>query len=96
MRFVLNERLLRFLVISLVPAKRLTYDSFKALAEAHYGLAFDEAALSRASARATGVQIESFGGATDEWLQEMLDAAGVLRRLSDSCALVENPAAPSK
>ncbi len=96
MRFVLNERLLRFLVISLVPAKRLTYDSFKALAEAHYGLAFDEAALSRANARATGVQIESFGGATDEWLQEMLDAAGVLRRLSDSCALVENSAAPSK
>jgi len=95
MRFVLNERLLRFLVLTLVPAKRLTYDSFKLLAEAHYGLAFDEAALSRASVRATGVQIESFGGATDEWLQEMLEAAGVLRRLSDSCALVENPAAPS-
>lgn len=92
MRFVLNERLLRFLVITLVPEKRLTYDSFKAVAEAHYGLAFDESALSRTTEWATGVRIESFGSSTDEWLQEMLEAAGILRRLSDSCALVENPA----
>jgi len=91
MRFVLNERLLRFLVMTLVPAKRLTYESFKTLAEMHYGLTFDESGLSHASAWATGVQIESFGGSTDEWLQEMLEAAGILRRLSDSCALVENP-----
>jgi hypothetical protein len=91
MRFVLNERLVRFLVMTLVPAKRLTYDTFKALAEAHYGLIFDELALSRTSEWATGARIESFGGSTDEWLQETLEAAGILRRLSDSCALVENP-----
>jgi hypothetical protein len=29
---------------------------------------------------------------TDKWLQEMLEAAGFLIRLSDSCALVHNPA----
>jgi len=92
MRFVLNERLLRFLVITLIPGKRLTYDTFKTLVEAHYGLVFDESALSRISEWATGIRIESFGGSTDEWLQEMLEAAGILRRLSDSCALVENPA----
>ena len=92
MRFVLTERLLRFLVMTLIPANRLTYDTFKLLAETHYGLAFDESALSRASAWVTGIRIDSFGGATDEWLQDMLEAAGILRRLSDSCALVENPA----
>ena len=93
MRFVLTERLLRLLVMTLIPANRLTYDTFKVLAEVHYGLAFDESALGRASSWATGIRIESFGGATDEWLQDMLEAAGILRRLSDSCALVENPTA---
>ena len=31
-------------------------------------------------------------GAVREWLQEMLEAAGFLIHLSDSCALVHNPA----
>jgi len=29
---------------------------------------------------------------TDQWLQEMLEAAGFLIHLSDSCALIHNPA----
>ena len=31
------------------------------------------------------------GGNSDEWLIEMLNRAGVLIRLSDSCSLVQNP-----
>jgi len=96
MRFVLNERLLRLLVVTLIPSGRLTYDSFKRLAEAHYGLALDEPSLGRASKWATGVKIESFEEPTDDWFQNMLEAAGVLRRLSDSCSLVENPASHGK
>jgi hypothetical protein len=92
MRFVLNEKMLRFLVITLVPSKRLTYDSFKKYAELHYGLALDEGAISRANKWATGFAIGSFEDKPDEWLQDMLEASGFLRRLSDSCALVENPA----
>jgi len=38
------------------------------------------------------VDITSFGGATDEWLIKMLQESGALRKLSDSCALVENTA----
>lgn len=29
---------------------------------------------------------------TDQWLQQMLEVAGFLVQLSDSCALVSNPA----
>ena len=96
MRFVMNERLLRFLVVTLVPEKRITYDSFLNKAEEHFGLAFDNAALSRASEWATGRAFGTLGSSSDEWFQDMLDAAGVLRRLSDSCALVENPAVSDK
>jgi len=92
MRFVLNPRLLRLLIVILLPGRRMTYDAFKLAAESHFGLAFDEAAIGRANAWATGVDITSFGGATDEWLIKMLQESGALRKLSDSCALVENTA----
>jgi len=92
MRFVLSPRLLRLLIIILLPGRRMTYDAFKLAAESHFGLAFDEAAIGRANAWATGVDITSFGGATDEWLIKMLQESGALRKLSDSCALVENTA----
>jgi hypothetical protein len=92
MRFVLNPRLLRLLIVILLPGRRMTYDAFKLAAESHFGLAFDETAMGRANAWATGVDITSFGGATDEWLIKMLQESGALRKLSDSCALVENTA----
>lgn len=94
MRFVLNTRLLRMLLVALSPSRRTTYETFKLAAEAHFGLAFDEAAIGRANAWATGVGTASFGGATDDWLAKMLEEAGALRRLSDSCSLVENTAVP--
>ncbi len=95
-RFVLNARLLRLLVISLSPGRRMTYDDFKLAAMAHFGLAFDEKALGEAAAWSTETGIESFGSATDDWAVNMLEEAGALRRLSDSCALVENLAAPER
>jgi len=92
MRFVLNPRLLRLLIVVLLPGRRMTYDAFKLAAESHFGLAFDETAIGRANAWATGGDITSLGGATDEWLVKMLQESGALRKLSDSCALVENTA----
>lgn len=93
-RFVLNERILQFLVVALSPGQRMTYDTFKRAAEVHFGFAFDESALRRANAWATSSSTESFGSTTDDWLAKMLEEAGALRRLSDSCALIENVAAP--
>jgi len=93
-RFVMNARILRLLVVALSAGRRMTYDDFKRAAKAHFGFAFDEDALGRAALWATGTEIESFGGVTDDWVASMLEEAGSLRRLSDSCALVENMAAP--
>jgi hypothetical protein len=93
-RFTLNEQLLRLLVVTTVPVGgRLTYDRFKALVEARHGLVFDSDGFARADAWTGGTGRVSLGNNIDAWLQEMLAAAGLLIHLSDSCALVENPAA---
>jgi hypothetical protein len=89
-RFVLNERLLRFLVVALVPSRRITFDSFKERARGHFGIVFDSVSLEKANAWATGIKAETLSRESDEWLAEMLDESGSFRRLSDSCALVEN------
>jgi len=95
-RFVLNERILRYLVLTVVPAGgRLRYDTFKELVEARHGLVFDGDALGRAGSWTGGTPWGFYGSSMDQWLLEMLEAAGMLRRLSDSCALVESAAATS-
>jgi hypothetical protein len=92
-RFTLNERLLRLLVVTTVPiGGRLTYDRFKELVEARHGLVFDARGFTRAIAWVDGSGQTIVGSRIDLWLQEMLEAAGLLIHLSDSCALVENPA----
>ena len=96
-RFTLNEKLLRLLVVTTVPVGgRLTYDSFKELVEARHGLVFDADGFARASTWADGVGEVHLGSHCDAWLQEMLEAAGLLIELSDSCALIKNPAGNGK
>ncbi len=92
-RFTLNERLLRLLVLTTVPrGGRLTYDRFKQVVEARHGLTFDADGFDRASRWARRNSPVSIGTNIDAWLQDMLDAAGMLMKLSDSCALVLNTA----
>jgi len=91
-RFILNEQLLRMLVVTTVPiGGRLTFDTFKELLESRHGLVFDADGFDRASRWLSGKGIY-LSADTDGWLQEMLEAAGFLIHLSDSCALVYNPA----
>ncbi len=91
-RFVLNEQLLRFLVITTIPlGGRLTFDTFKQILENRHGLVFDADGIDRASEWLTGTGLY-LPADTDNWLQDMLEAAGFLIQLSDSCALVSNPA----
>jgi hypothetical protein len=91
-RFVLNEKLLRCLVMSTVrPGQRITYDSFKKLIFAHYGLAVDDASIVRSCLWSGTSRLSTVGGQSDGWLIEMLNASGMLIRLSDSCSLVTNP-----
>jgi len=92
-RFTLNEQLLRLLVVTTVPiGGRLTYDRFKELVETRHGFVFDGDGFTRASAWADGTDQPIVDRGIDAWLLEMLDAAGLLIHLSDSCALVVNPA----
>jgi hypothetical protein len=91
-RFVLNEQMLRFLVITTIPlGGRLTFDTFKQILENRHGLVFDADGMNRASEWLTGTGLY-LPADTDSWLQDMLEAAGFLIQLSDSCALVSNPA----
>lgn len=91
-RFVMNEQLLRLLVVTTVPVGgRLTYDTFKWLLERRHGLVFDAKGLDRATTWLCGKEIY-LPADTDQWLQKMLEAAGFLIHLSDSCALIHNPA----
>ena len=91
-RFVFNDKILRFLVLSVLrPGERVTYDTFKKLLLAHYGIAVDDAGLAASCGWSGTSRLTTLGGNSDEWLIEMLNAAGVLIRLSDSCSLVRNP-----
>lgn len=91
-RFVLNEHLMRLLVATVVPVgQRITFDTFKQYLELHHGLVFDADGFNRANGWMDDNAVYLPDNA-DAWLQDMLEAAGLLIRLSDSCALVENPA----
>lgn len=90
-RFIINEKILRLLILTVMrPGQRITYETFKRLAMVHYGMMFDDKGISLASEWSGGPTILTLGGNADAWLLEMLDAAGVLIRLSDSCTLVVN------
>ena len=91
-RFVLNDRILRFLVMSLIPPGiRLTYESFKWALFTHYGIATDVETIGRASEWCETARLSTLGGTSDLWLVEMLKASGVLVQLSDSSSLLINP-----
>jgi hypothetical protein len=91
-RFVLNEKLLRCIVMATIrPGQRITYDSFRKLMFAHYGIVVDEEMVGRSCLWSGTSRLTTLGGSSDGWLIEMLEAAGMLIRLSDSCSLVMNP-----
>jgi hypothetical protein len=90
-RFVLSEKLLRYLVLALIrPGERVTYDTFKDLLFAHYGIAVDDRQISSACEWTGTARLTSLGRKADGWLLDMLNASGVLINLSDSCSLVAN------
>ena len=96
MKFTLNEKILRCLVLSLVPGRRMTLETFKAQMKAHHGFVFDLKGL--ADSRNWSGRIDELAGeeSGEGWLERMLDASGMLVRLSDACSLVRNPFAPEE
>lgn len=91
MRFTLNDKILRYLVLSLLPSSRMTLDAFKRQMEFFHGIVVDPARL--VASRNWALRTNELQGDfhNEEYLERMLEAAGVLVRLSDSCSLVKNP-----
>lgn len=90
-RFVLTDKILRYLVLSLVPKKRMTLDTLKHQIELHHGWVFEESGLREARNWQEQHTLLDSSEHADAHLEQMLDASGVLVKLSDSCSLVKNP-----
>ena len=91
-RFVLTDHLLRYLVLTIVkPGMRMTYDSFLEQAFLRFGMALGGKYLKHACEWTGAYPPSVLNGDADQWLVDMLEGAGVLVRLSDSCSMVRNP-----
>jgi len=91
-RFVLTDHLLRYLVLTIVrPGMRMTYDSFLEQAFLRFGMALGGKYLKHACEWTGAYPPAALNGDADQWLIDMLEGAGVLVRLSDSCSMIENP-----
>lgn len=92
-RFVLSERILRLLVLTLVPAQgHLSLDRFKARARAWHGFVFDAEGFEDTQRWLTG-RTAIFPTRCDAWLRDVLEDGNFLIHLSDACSLVHNPIA---
>ena len=90
-RFVLSERILRLLVLTLVPAQgHLTLDRFKARVRTWHGFVFDADGFEEAQHWLSG-RAAIFPTRCDAWLRDMLEDGNFLIHLSDACSLVHNP-----
>lgn len=91
-RFVLTDQLLRYLVLAIVrPGARMTYESFLEQVFMRFGMALGGKYLKQACEWTGTHPPAALNGDADQWLIDMLEGAGVLVRLSDSCSMVENP-----
>lgn len=90
-RMVLNNRLVRYLVVSLLrPGERVEYNDFLKRMYAHYGMAVEGEELLEAIAW-SGHPRPSVLPFRQSWLLELLRKGGFLIDLSDACSIVENP-----
>lgn len=91
-RFVFNDKILRYLVLALVPpGHRVTYDDFRTALYTHYGIAVEAGELERAVLWSDLPPLGSSAVQQSGWLVERLLASGFLLHLSDACSLVHNP-----
>jgi hypothetical protein len=91
-RFVLNENLARFFVLSLLqPGQRVTLKTFQKLLFNHYRAAFDGEALAVAIRWTNAKSGTGALPAARQWIEELLHATGFLIPLSDAVSLIQNP-----
>lgn len=94
MRFTLSEDILKFLVMSLVPAgKKVTFDSFLDLIYDHFEMVVSPEHYIRAVSEKKAVYQSnvSFLQMNKLDFAQKLKNCGFLRDLSDATSIVENP-----
>ena len=87
-RYAPNDRLLKTLVVCCVD-KRMEFREFLACLHARYGLVIGDAQAHDIIEKGDADQ-EDFSNNAQR-LEDRLASLGLLKRLSDSCAYVENP-----
>ena len=91
-RFVMSEKVLRFLVLALVaPGETMTLASFTDRMFYHYGMAVSGSPLKKAVNWTYPRQDFQIAALQKNWLEEALLAAGFLIPLSDAVSQVHNP-----
>ena len=73
------------------PGERMRYNTFKNLVFAHYGIALDREKIGQACEWCGSRKLSTLGEESDVWFIEMLEASGVLLRLSDAHSMIINP-----
>jgi len=90
-RFVMTDRLLRFLVVVLLrPGERVTYQEFLQRMYIHYGIAIEGDQLVDALVWSDLPENSSVQSLRGSWLTDMLRASGFLTDLSDAWSIVRN------
>ena len=90
-RFTLDEKILKFLVLSLVkPGTKITFDTFLEKVYKHFSIVIGKEELLKADSE-INESIYSFLDINKNAMQIMLKECGFLRELSDSTSIVENP-----
>jgi hypothetical protein len=94
MRFSLSEDIIKFLVLSIIPPKKMiTLDEFISLLYKHFGMVIGPSQykeeMDRGSAKAIG-DLSSLEENKNAFAQKLKDC-GFLRDLSDATSIVENP-----
>lgn len=91
-RFVMSEKVLRFLVLALVtPGETMTLASFTDRMFFHYGMAVSGSHLRKAANWTYPRQEVQIAELQTNWLEDALLAAGFLIPLSDAVSQVKNP-----
>jgi hypothetical protein len=91
-RFVLSDKVLRYLVLALIPpGAKMTLASFTDRMFHHYGMAVSGAALKKAVQWSYPRQELHFSELQKKWLEDSLLTAGFLIPLSDAVSQVHNP-----
>ena len=94
MRFSLSEEIMKFLVLSIIPPKKMiTLDEFIQLIYAHFGMVIGPEQYRQEMKKGSVKQIGdlSFLEENKIALSQKLKECGFLRDLSDATAIVENP-----